>query len=228
MSDLLKGKEFVDNFLAHYASENYDPAQAHQYYEENKKLKGDGARGPKLTPEQRAAKAAERKNQSAARSQATKQISAKRQAELEGARVAQNARVEALRTNLEQRSAQIKQKLEEALAKLKVDAQKAFKPVQLKSIPENATAKEREAIVKQNSKLLEAARQTKLNSDKNIADASTVARRASQDEVKKLGSEIKATIAKAREEYAQGRQQTVAKYKSAAVTERANIRTQVQ
>lgn len=37
---MLKADEFVEAFLEHYASEDYDPAKAHEYYERTKELKG--------------------------------------------------------------------------------------------------------------------------------------------------------------------------------------------
>jgi hypothetical protein len=40
MSAAVLGEEYVGQFLAHYASEYYDPQKAHEYYLQNRELKG--------------------------------------------------------------------------------------------------------------------------------------------------------------------------------------------
>jgi hypothetical protein len=219
---------FVDDFLAHYSSEFYDPAKAHEYYERNKQLKGGSAPAAKETKEQRKQRITTATNQRQALGYANKQISAKRQADLKGAQSAQTARVEALRKNVEQRSAQIKQKLEQALAKLQAETAKSIKPVKLNEIPGNASPKLRAYLEKQNAKLLETSQKNTAAANRKLSVATSAAQKAAQAETQKLGVEMKAAISKARSSYAASRNQIVSKYKSAADTEHKNIKAQVR
>lgn len=228
MPNLDEGKNFVDNFLAHYASEFYDPAKAHQYYELNKQLKGGGAPAAKQTKDQRQQKVATAQNQREALSYANKQISGKRQTELKDAQTAQQARIAALHANVTKRSVEIKQKLEQALVKLREESDKTRKALVFNVIPSNASPQVRAFLEKQNAKLRDTAKKETAAADKKLSVASNAAQKASQDAIASLSNEMKLAIAAAREAYTQGRQQTVAKYKTVAETERTNIQTQVR
>lgn len=218
----------VENFLAHYASEFYDPAKAHAYYEQNKKLKGGPAAGVKETPAQRKQRTTTATNQRQALGYANKQISTKRTADLKGAQAAQKARTEAVRKNVEQRTAQIKQKLEAALAKLKAEAESSVKPPKLNTIPPNASPKVRAFLEAQNAKITDAAKKEAATANQKLSTASAAARKAAGEEAHKIGNDMRAAITKARDAYAQSRQQITTKYKNAAVTERKNIQSQVR
>lgn len=229
MPDLKAAESFVENFLAHYSSEFYDPVKAHEYYLKNRDLKGGGApSGVKETPAQRKQRAATAANQREALTYANKQIGAKRQTDLNGAQAAQKARAEAVRKNVEQRTAQIKQKLEAALAKLQADSVKSAKPVKLNEIPPNASPKVRAFLEAQNAKIKGEAAKEAANANQKLSKASAAARKAASDETHKLGNEMRGAINKARADYAKARQQITTKYKTAAVTERKNIQAQVR
>lgn len=228
MPDLEAAESFVENFLAHYSSEFYDPVKAHEYYERTKKLKGGPPVGAKETPEQRKQRTTTAANQRQALGYANKQINAKRQSDLKGAQAAQKARTEAVRKNIEQRTAQIKQKLEQALAKLKAEADGSVKAPKLNEIPPNASPKVRAFLEAQNAKIKDQAKKEAATANKKLSTASAAARKAAGDESKKLGNEMRAAITKARASYAQSRQQITTKYKTAAETERKNIQSQVR
>jgi hypothetical protein len=227
--DLSAAESFVGNFLAHYSSEFYDPVKAHEYYLKNRELKGGPATpAAKETPAQRKQRTATAANQRQALSYANNQISTKRQADLKGAQAAQKARTEAVRKNVEQRTAQIKQKLEQALAKLKADAAGAAKPVKLNEIPPNASPKVRAFLEAQNAKIKNEAAKEAATANKKLSTASAAAQKAASAEAQKLGNEMRTAITKARDDYAKSRQQITTKYKTAAVTERKNIQSQVR
>src|SRR5215212_8902743 len=97
---LALGEDFVDEFLAHYASQYYDPAKAHEYYLRNRELKGrQSTKGMSDTQRQ-------------AWSYTKNQIVLARKADLEGASEAQ-------KTFLQQAREQAKALREEISAKMK-------------------------------------------------------------------------------------------------------------
>lgn len=119
----------IEGFLAHYSSQYYDPAKAHEYYEKNKKLKGKTA-------------APLNQNQKEATSYVRNQISTKRTAELKALTTGQEATVKKLQADAKAKVAKINDQI------------KAFFEAQAKEIlkvPDNASPKLRAQIEKSNA-----------------------------------------------------------------------------
>jgi hypothetical protein len=242
-----RGSQGAKNYLAHYASENYDPAKAHEYYVQNRDLKGGSMttrnqEGVKESKEARQARVDGNQNRVQAWSYARKQIGDKKQAELKGLQEEQKARLETLRKNVEERRAQIREKLDALLENLKLNIKVEVKPVvkpNLNKIPENASPKVRAFLQEQNAKMMdtyndkvrknesEARKQTASNR-KAAGDASKSARESASSEVRKLGEDLKAAVTNARAAYIVAKDQSIAKFKATSDTEQENIRTQVQ
>src|SRR6187431_1031388 len=168
----------VDVFLAHYASEFYDPVKAHEYYLKNRELKErEAAANASLSPETRA-------RQSEAQSYVTNQIRTQRKEGLDKLRAqgkseqeAHKARMDELRANADEARARIIDKI-----KSLVDV----KP-QLANIPQNASPKLRAFLEKQNA--------GKIQRASKVASA----------ELKKLTTDLRTEITKAREQYTASR-----------------------
>lgn len=208
-------KAEVRAFLAHYASDFYDPAKAHEYYVKNRELKG---RQPVAgeTKEQRKARVATNRNQLEARMYADKQIRDKKHGETAGLHASQKARMEKLRQNAEASRKRIEEKLNKLLEKLKTEQK-----TPLNEIPANATPKERAYLEKQNARI---AKSNALVTDK----AATEARAAARNEMKRVGTELKAAVVTARESYAKSKAAITTKYKTASDTEHKNIAANVK
>lgn len=218
----------VKNFLAHYSSEFYDPAKAHAYYEEHKKLKGGYIQpAAKETAQQRHARVVSQQTRQAALSYSTNQINIKRKAEVAKAQAAQKAHLAAMHKNLESRRAQIQQQLKQALDKLKADAAASAVPVKLNPIPANAAPKVKAFLEQQNAKILASAKQDAAVANKKVAVATSASKKAASAQLHKLGNDMQAAIAKARSDYTQARHQTAAKYKAVKANEQKNIKAQV-
>lgn len=222
----------VEEFLAHYASEFYDPQKAHEYYERNKELKGrKSTKGFSDTQKQ-------------ALSYTKNQIGAAKKAELEKSQADQKAKLEAIRKSTEASRARIAAKLQGLLSGIQAKALKSLPPKpkpklqKLNEIPPNASPKLRAYLEKQNDAISKTNKQTvdKANADyaikvqaaqKTASESSVAARKAASAEIKKVGADAKASVQKARDAYAASRKQTDAKYKQASDTEFENIRTQL-
>lgn len=200
-------KQFVEDFLAHYASEYYDPVKAREYYLRTRELKGrePAQSTAKQTPAQKAAAAAKRQADSKAASAqrdaigyVSKEIRSRQTAELTAGQKAQAAKAEKVRKTAEAAATKINEKLIASLDKL------AF------SIPDNATPKMRAFLEKQNAK------------------KSGKARQLAGKEREKLSADLQSAVKTARTEYQKSREATRAKYKKALETEKNNIRTQVR
>lgn len=122
----MASREEVEDFLAHYASEYYDPVKAKAYYEKTKQLKG---RKPALT-----------KNQNAALSVAKDSIATKRKADSEALAKAQKAKVERM-----QKAAR------ESVARIDLKLKAFFSQQALTPIPENASPRLRATLEKSNA-----------------------------------------------------------------------------
>lgn len=222
----------VEAFLAHYASEFYDPQKAHEYYERNKELKGrQSTKGFSDTQRQ-------------ALSYTKNQIGAAKKAELAKAQADQKAKLEAIRKSTEASRARIAAKLQNLLRSIQAKATKSLPPKpkpklqKLNEIPPNASPKLRAYLEKQNAEISKTNKQAvdKVNADyavkvqaaqKVASESSSAARKIASAEIKKAGADAKAAVQKARDAYAASRKQTDAKYKQASDTEFENIRTQL-
>jgi hypothetical protein len=192
-------KTEVRAFLAH-ASEGYDPAKAHEYYMQNRELKD--------------AKPAssESKGQRKVRVQADKQTRAKKSSESKSLTSEKAAQLKQLRSNAEASRKRIEENLSKHLAKLNLQ-----KMIPLYEIPENASDAVREYLTKQNSKI----------SEKNALEATnnrvaSKVRSEARAEMQRVGTELKAAVATARDSYAKAKAGLNGKYPTPADTKPKN------
>jgi hypothetical protein len=220
----------VEDFIAHYASEFYDPAKAHEYYERNKELKGrKSTKGMSDV-------------QKEALSYTKSKIGAAKKADLAKAQANQKAKLEAIRKTAEASRARIAAKLKGLLDKIAAQAniipKPVVKPTPLNVIPPNASPRLRAYLEKQNTTISQNNKKAldKANSEymakrqaaqQVASESSNAARKAAGEEMKKVGAEAKNAIAKARSAYTASRKQVVDKYEKATDAEFQNIRTQL-
>jgi hypothetical protein len=108
------GEEFVGKFLAHYASEYYDPDKAHEYYLRNRELKGKQSTS-ELT---RKGDKAGNERRKEAWSYTKNQIGEAQKAELKGLSEANKQFLEKARTTAQARREEISSKLKTLLETL--------------------------------------------------------------------------------------------------------------
>lgn len=241
MDSIERGKEF----LAHYASQYYDPQAAHEYYERTKQLKGDKPAIPKNeTKAQREARKATAQSQREGISYAKKKIGDAKKAESKSAQAAHDLRMKELRGNAEATSQRIQDKLNakleairaKVMGNVKKDVVKA-KP--LNPIPPNASPQQRAYLEKQNQLITKSNQAAQRRADANyatkkgaaneaLAKASAEAKTAARAEMKKVGTDLKAMVTKARADYQSANKARDAKYKTAVETEEKNIKANVK
>lgn len=117
----------VEAFLAHYASDYYDPEKAHAYYERTKQLKGK-REAEKLSS-----------GQTEVWNVARDQINQRKTADLESAKTNQTERIAALNKTAQETMERINQKLTERLEQIRGELK----------IPANASPKLRAFLTKQ-------------------------------------------------------------------------------
>lgn len=105
-------QEFIDNFIAHYASEYYDPAKAREYYLRTRELKG-----------RRSASGLKSKEKKQAWTYAKGQIKEAEKAEKTTAAESRKGKVEQLRAQASDRRKQISGKLKAVLLNMTLDRQ---------------------------------------------------------------------------------------------------------
>lgn len=236
------GRTHVEEFLAHYADPNYDPAKAHEYYMENRQLKSGGRgraakvpKGPKGPSAQvlanRAAAATKKRQREALRT-SNQQLSASKKVETANATAAQQAKLEKLRSDANAMRDRIQKGLEDRMAAIAEKANLKFEPTALIPIPSDASPKVREYLQQQNERRLAVANrqqqtaQAAANREKSAATQE--ARKAAMAEMHKMGSDLKAAVEKARADYASAKAQMTERYKQAAETAKANIEKNVR
>lgn len=185
--------------LMHYASANYDPVKAHEYYVKNRELQGRGST-ENLSGEELKKQQEKLQNQVEARQYVRNQIGTKKEAELESLQTGVDARLQALTAKAQETSARIQQALKDHLASLEV---------QLK-IPTNASPKVRAFLEKQHAKQKASAQQK------------------SQAQLVALGKNLRTAVTTARTQYVAARKGTISKYKTMLETEDENIRNEVR
>jgi hypothetical protein len=208
-------KPEVVDYLAHYASEFYDPNKAHEYYVRNRELKG---RAPVKgeTKTQRTARVATARNQREAKTYVDKMIGTKKSGESKSLQKSQQARMEQLRKNADASRKRIDDKLKKFLESLKT-----AKATPLNEIPANASPDLRAYLEKQNESI---SKSNALVKDK----AATEAKKAASSEMKRVGTELKAAVANARTSYAKAKADMETKYKNVSDTEHKNIAANVK
>lgn len=129
-------KHHAEGILQHYSSEYYDPAKAHAYYMERRKLKSNTSG---LSKEEAAAARESDANREHGRQYARKQIGDARKADREKLMTDQSARMEKLQTDAKAAQDRILEKLKGLTAGVQS---------QLK-IPDNASPKLRAFLLRQ-------------------------------------------------------------------------------
>jgi hypothetical protein len=183
-----------------------DPAKAHEYYVKNRELKG------------REAGKVETKGQRQARVYADKQIGAKKRTESKSLTTSQKAQLQKLRSTAEASRKRIEEKLNQHLAKLNVEKQEP-----LFEIPTNASPAVREYLNKQNARISK--KNEQIVSNNKVA---TKVRAEARAEMQRVGTELKAAVATARQSYAKAKTDLNTKYKTASDTEHKNIAANVK
>ncbi|QGZ17218.1 hypothetical protein SEA_GIANTSBANE_14 [Arthrobacter phage Giantsbane] len=221
--------EPLDDTLTHYSSANYDPVKAHEYYVKNRELKGrqQSTKGMSDT-------------QKEAWSYTKNKIGGDKKAALTSSRNAQKAKLEALQKQATETRTRIRDKLEALLKSLEVKEVKAkvIEPPKLFEIPENATEHQKALFRAQNQRKMNTyktqvaqaeddARKTNEAARKDASAKSKVARESSSAELKKLGTDLKGVVEKARADYDAAKKSTDAKFKAEVDTEYNNIRTKL-
>jgi len=186
---------YLDDYLAHYASQYYDPEKARQYYLRTRELKNRRS-GKGQTKEERASSA--RTNE--ALGVARKSISEKRQGAMFKLNLEQQARMEKLRGNVDAARRRIVAKMEARMEQI----------MQETSIPANASPKRREFLMKQR------------------AMRSGSAKQAASKELKKMATDMRNAVDKAREDYAKARKTTSKEFDKVLKTEEKNIRENIK
>lgn len=108
------GEEFVGSFLAHYASQYYDPQKAHEYYLQNRELKGKQSTS-ELTIKKNKARTEKRKE---AWSYAKKQIGDAKKTDLKNLSAKRKAIADQARKTADARRQEISGKLDQLLKAL--------------------------------------------------------------------------------------------------------------
>lgn len=215
--------QWVDDFIMHYASEYYDPVKAREYYLKNRELKGLSTAAPappkKVTAASKAAAVKRESNarQREAQSYSKNQIATKRTAEQTGQKNAQTARLATIQKNAEALKKRVSEKLNAVVEKVKAD----LAGVKLNDIPENAPPKVKLFLMKQNQSIMATA-QGKAREELGAASEKA------NGELKKMGTDMRAAVGKARADYAKNKQAIAGKYKQISVREEQNIRTHVK
>lgn len=214
---------WVEDFIMHYASEYYDPVKAREYYLKNRELKGLSTAAPAPPKKVTAAStaAAERRESNArqreAQSYSKNQIATKRTAEQSAQVKAQAERLATIQKNAAALRERVVAKLNAAVEKVKAE----LAGVKLNEIPENATPKVKAFLTRQNQAIMATAYG---KAQKEMGAASETA----NAELKKMGTDMKVAVSKARADYAANKQKIASKYKTISAREEQNIRTHVK
>jgi len=198
----------VDDFLAHYSSEFYDPVKAHEYYELNKKLKGNQSAG--LSKESLA-------KQREAQSYTSNQIRTKRKEALDANRTESKTQQEAHAARMEElrgKAEELRASIDEKLAAFIED-----KKPQLLKIPPNASPKVRAFLEKQNAIKTQSANKA----IGAMAKTSREERQVIGQSLRDVLTEARDTYAKSRAALSEQRKALVEKFDTASKTERQNI-----
>lgn len=210
-TNLTDAQIFLASFavLSHYASPYYDPVKAHEYYMRTRVLKG-------RKPAQKLS-AASKQKQREGLLYAKEQVRTKRAADLKSSAKAQEAKLKALQTNATKRRDAITKKLNDRVTQLKAQADSIRK----NAISATANEKLKNYLNKQN-----VYRTNKANAQAN--KEAQEAARAANEEIKKVGSDLKDAVKKARESYTASRKAMIERYNKDLKNEVQNIQNKVR
>lgn len=220
-------EEFVGKFLAHYADQYYDPAKAHEYYEQHKQLTGrQSTKGMSET-------------QKEAFAYAKTQINAAKKTDLQSAAQSRKDAVQQLRAAAQAQAQEISSKLSDLLKSMKdptgppptvksVDDSIKQKIAALPPIPDGVSDKQRAALVKLRDQQIaqiqgEGAKQRQAA----VAAASGDARAAAKAQRATITANLKGAVVQAQASYQTQREQLKAKYDQATQTEYDKIKTKL-
>jgi hypothetical protein len=194
----------LQEFLAHYASEFYDPVKAHEYYMKNRQLKGRSTSG--MSDEQKEAW------------EYTKdQISTKKQTDIKTTQDATAKQIEQLQLQAAEVRQRISDKLKDLKERLaesakaerqKIADQKASEiaDVLLEELPKNATDAQKAAFLDKRKKAIAKIMSDSSSARGKVTEDSQKEKVAAQEDtraqVKQVATDLKAAVAGAREAYA--------------------------
>ena len=207
--------------LWHYASKYYDPQKAREYYLRTRELKGRSGGGEQLSKESR-------QRQAEAKSYVREQVRNERTTASKTAIANQKARLEKLRDDAKATRDRIVEKLEALVEKLKADIAVEVPKPKLNEIPATATPRQKAFLQRQNERMTAEYNGKVRTATKKAQEAAGVARDAAREEIKKVGTDLKAAVTKARDDYTSARKAMAEKYKTDLKTELQNIDEQVR
>lgn len=220
----------ADEFLAHYASEYYDPVKAREYYLRTRELKGREKAKPEplpsktksspKTPEEKAqakaasnAKKMRNASNKAALAKAKETILKNKQFESNALRFFSQVQQKALIDAAEKARTEIKEKLEKALNDATAERQRKLDA--LPKVPDNASTAVRLRIEAARQKEIDLINKAANNDRKSATDSAGTDR-------EKVTTELKSALDSARETLRQKMSEMQTKY--AAETQRAQSR----
>lgn len=215
----VQAEEEID--LWHYASKYYDPVKAREYYLRTRELKGRQGSGEELSKESR-------QRQAEAKSYVRDQIRTERSSATKANAEAQTARLEKLREDAKATRDRIVEGINTLVEKLKADLEVEIPKPSLNEIPPTASPRQRAFLQKQNDRMMKTynskVQKAETRNRKTVRDAQETARA----EIKKVGTDLKDAVTKARTEYSEARKALAEKYKTDLQTELQNIEDQVR
>lgn len=204
-------------FIAHYASQYYDPVKAKEYYERTKKLKGrEAAKLPDTSKMSTSEKKAYREKQSAATAYVREKVGKAKEADLKGAAKNQEAKLAKLQKDAQESRDRIVKNLTALVESLNPE-----NSVKQNSIPNNASPALRAYLERSNKTRNQAAK-------KKAVEATSAASKAAREEIRKVGEDLREAVAKARETYYANKQKTQEQYRKTLATELKNVQEKVR
>lgn len=219
----------IENFLAHYASKYYDPVKAHEYYMENRELKGrkslntdeEERRGLDLFNQKfKGASSGDSKSgtkktgmsdaQKEKWAQTKDQLTAEKNLKVAQERSINNMEVEAFRSEAAAKRTEIANKLKELAKRLagnieadleRVNEMTQFKIDNLPPIPEGVTGAQREKLVEARNKKIAAIQKSGDSKTKDLKDSKKQNEKMTQQK-EQIAMELKSKIEEARLKFA--------------------------
>lgn len=195
-----------DDVLQHYSDPNYDPVKAHEYYIQNRKLKGrHSTKGMSET-------------QKEGWSYAQNQLKTKKTAALKKAQTDNTTRQAQLKAKADATRQQIENQIDELVSTLQAQINAA---AGTNKIPASATPAQRAFLERQNRALAgESSAKAKTRLAKARSDAQT--------KLASVGTQLQKALDDARASYAAQKKSITDKYNSDVDTEYNNIKSKVR
>jgi hypothetical protein len=217
----------LDDFLAHYKSQYYDPVKAHEYYMRNRQLKGRTTSG--MSEEQKEVWAVSKS-----------QISTEKKSKVEGEQTLRDQRIENFRAKAEATRKRISDKLKLLSEQLSdkasadrdsIEARRQAELDSLGEIPKGISAEERAKLVEERkkkvAKILGDARKDKSDISKTTKTERSLNSDNASAEREKTRTELKSSINNVRETYKKAKADLDTKYEGIYQKEYDKILTTV-